>query len=98
VSESACGYDPQARQGRESKKQTTATSKPWERRVPFDFTGCTAHVEVTERSSDGEITRIIGSFSHNSECRSAVLTRLPAVPLHEHVYEIALEQMEAGAR
>ena len=59
---------------------------------------CTAHVEVTEQSSNGEITQIIGSFSHNSGCQSAVLKCLPAVPLHEHVYEIALEQMEAGAR
>jgi hypothetical protein len=72
--------------------------KSWERRVPFDFTGCTAHVEIVERSSDGEITRITGAFEHNTECQVAVLTRLPAIPLHEHVYEVALEQMESGAK
>jgi hypothetical protein len=71
--------------------------KSWERRVPFDFTGCTAHIEIVERSSDGEITRIAGIFEHNAECQVAILKRLPAIPLHEHVYEVALEQMEAGA-
>lgn len=52
--------------GRESKKHPSATSKSWERHVPFDFTGYTVHIEITERSNDGEITRIIGSFAHNA--------------------------------
>jgi len=42
--------------GRESKKHPSATSKSWERHVPFDFTGYTVHIEITERSNDGEIT------------------------------------------
>ena len=72
--------------------------KSWERQVPFDFTGCTAHVEIVERSSDGEITCITGAFEHNAECQAAILKRLPAIPLHEHVYKVALEQMEGGAK
>lgn len=35
---------------------------------------------------------------HNEACQSAILKRLPAVPLHEHVYEVALHQLESGAR
>lgn len=93
-----CGYAPQARQEREIKKNNLATEKPWSRRAPFDFTGCTAHVEIVERICDGEITRIIGIFEHNTACQTATLKRLPAIPLHEHVYEVALEQMEDGAK
>jgi hypothetical protein len=55
-------------------------------------------VEITERMSDGEITRIIGHFAHNDLCEQAVLKRLPAIPLHEHVYEVALTQLEDGAK
>lgn len=68
------------------------------RRNPYDFTGCLAHVEVTERESDGEVTRIIGILEHNPACQKSVMTRIPAVPLHPHVYEIALDQLRNGAR
>ena len=37
-------------------------------------------------------------FLHNEGCREAVLIQLPAIPLHEHVYEVALNQLEGGAR
>lgn len=53
---------------------------------------------MTERQSDGVATRIVGVFEHNSECRESALNRVPAVPLHEHVYEVALEQLSIGAR
>jgi hypothetical protein len=66
--------------------------------VPFDFTACLAHVEIIERTSNGEISRVTGNFTHNEACQSAILKRLPAVPLHEHVYEVALDQLESGAR
>ena len=68
------------------------------RRVPFDFTACLAHVEIIERTSNREISWVTGDFTHNELCRSAILKRLPAVPLHEHVYEVALGQLESGAR
>ena len=98
LSQSSCGYHPQARQDRENKKTAPTTEKVWSRRAPFDFTGCIAHVEIVERTRDGEITRVIGIFEHNTMCRDAILKRLPAVPLHEHVYEVALEQMDDGAK
>ena len=31
-------------------------------------------------------------------CQAATLKRLPAIPLHDHVYEVALEQMEDGVK
>jgi hypothetical protein len=95
---SVCGYDHIAKQQHQHRKGSdVSTMKQWTRRVPYDFTGCLAHVEITERLSDGEITRIIGCFTHNSECNNSLLKRIPAVPLHEHVYEIAIEQLRNGA-
>ncbi|EPQ56931.1 hypothetical protein GLOTRDRAFT_127317 [Gloeophyllum trabeum ATCC 11539] len=67
------------------------------RRNPYDFVRCLAHVEITERDSDGAISRIVGYLCHHDECNSAVLKRRPAVPLHPHVYEVALEQLHSGA-
>ena len=60
--------------------------------------GCLAHAEVTERVSDGQVSRVIGFFHHNAGCISAFMTRIPSVPLHPHVYEIALQQLHSSAR
>ncbi|KAF8222993.1 hypothetical protein L208DRAFT_1381646 [Tricholoma matsutake] len=78
--------------------QAAAETKQWTQRNAYDFTGCLTHIKITERLSDGEITRIIGHFMHNDLCEKAVLKRLPAIPLHEHVYEVALAQLEDGAK
>ena len=68
------------------------------RRNPYDFTGCLAHAELTEHVSDGQVSRIIGFFNHNPGCYSAVMTSILSIPLHPHVYEIALQQFHSGAR
>ncbi|KAF7966089.1 hypothetical protein HWV62_40174, partial [Athelia sp. TMB] len=67
-----------------------------DRRNPYDFTGCLAHAEITERESDGAVTRIVGILEHTEACARASIVRLPPVPLHPHVYEIALEQLRSG--
>ena len=96
---SACGYDSNARRERDKKKKgDPVPTKDTERRVPFDFTACLAHVEITELQSNGQISRIAGYLVHNEGCKSSVLKRLPTVPLHDHVYEVALDQLEKGAR
>jgi hypothetical protein len=96
---SSCGYDEGTRQHLESQKPgSPMKDQSWRRRVPYQYTGCLAHVEITERNSDGEVSRIMGYFLHNEGCNKAVLTQLPAIPLHEHVYEVALDQLELGAR
>lgn len=96
---SACGYYPKARRERDKKtKGDPVPTKDIERRVPFDFTACLAYVEITELQSNGQISRIAGYLVHNEGCKNSLLKRLPAVPLHDHVYELALDQLEKGAR
>lgn len=41
---------------------------------------------------------ISGIIKHNLACQEALMDRLPAIPLHEHVYKVALSQLENGAR
>ncbi|KAJ3729336.1 hypothetical protein C8R42DRAFT_558864, partial [Lentinula raphanica] len=67
------------------------------RRLPYPFTACLAHVETTTQVKDGKILKICGIFEHNSGCEEAGMNRLPAIPLHEHVYEVALKQLQNGA-
>ncbi|KAJ3858071.1 hypothetical protein EV359DRAFT_2008, partial [Lentinula novae-zelandiae] len=69
----------------------------WQQKVPYPHTRCLGHVEVTECVGDGSIIRIAGFWEHNKGCKKATLERIPAIPLHEHVYEVALEQLENGA-
>ena len=99
-SHSASGYHSDSRRVTEHRKKSTTSelpSTPASRRNPYDFTGCLAHAELTERDSDGQVTQIFGIFDHNPECRASSMTRIPAVPLHPHVYEVALEQLQNGA-
>ncbi|KAJ7110244.1 hypothetical protein C8R43DRAFT_962415 [Mycena crocata] len=103
----SCGYNTAARQETDEKKpnakkvpqasEASTDSRPWTRQNPYDFTGCLAHVDITERESDGAVSSIIGCLSHNVECQNSVLKRLPAIPLHPHVYEVALEQLKSGS-
>ncbi|KAJ3891391.1 hypothetical protein GG344DRAFT_76921 [Lentinula edodes] len=99
----ALGLDPVSRNALEIEDIPCAVrvdimSKPAKnRRVPYPFTGCLAHIEVTERIGDKAISRIAGISEHNSSCETAVLERVPSIPLHEHVYEVALEQLQNGA-
>jgi len=46
----------------------------------------------------GEIKRVVGVLEHTQGCAEAVLTRLPAIPLHPHVVEVVLAQLLDGAR
>ncbi|KIJ36146.1 hypothetical protein M422DRAFT_261473 [Sphaerobolus stellatus SS14] len=51
--------------------------------------------EIKEKNLN--ILRIAGIVSHNEECCKQIMQRLPAIPLHEHVWQIAIEQLEQGA-
>ena|ERR1700733_5459632 len=98
---SSCGYDVNAQQARDSNKliqNGTVRKAELMRKVPYAYTGCLAHVEIIERVSNGEITRICGVLEHNQGCCKAMLEQLSAIPLHDHVYEVALEQLDNGAR
>jgi hypothetical protein len=97
---SSCGYNEQARQEWDNTRSTISheKTKPCVRQNPYDFTGCLAHIEVTETVGGGDTTRIVGYFIHNKACEQAVLKRLPVIPLHNHVYEVVLAQLETGAK
>lgn len=70
-----------------------ATGTPWERRAPYDYHGCLAHADITYVGSTEEIKRVIGVLDHIELCMKAELTRLPAIPIHPHVIEVALAQL-----
>lgn len=100
---SGCGYSNEARQQRENKlrakKGETVKDKPSTRFAPFDYTGCMAHADITfAPGSSDRITRLVGYLEHNEACQHAFIRRVPAVPLHAHVVEIALAQLSEGAR
>ena len=100
---SVCGYDTSARQllhnRRKQDSQPRAPStKTWERRAPYDYFECLAHADVTFLQSSGEVKRVLGILKHTNQCSNAVMTRLPAIPLHPHVVEIALAQLSEGVR
>jgi len=103
-----CGYSHLARQTRDRASKAQNQSKPYDkasdeaiaklgRRVAYNFTGCLAHVDVTRNSVTNAISRITGFLEHNELCISATLQRVPAIPLHPQVYEIALAQLRVGA-
>ena len=72
--------------------------RPWNRKAPYDFTGCLAHIDITYRPTSWQVLRITGIISHNTVCVQADMKRLPPVPLHEHVWQVALQQLNDGAR
>lgn len=103
-SSSVCGYDGDARQKVYQRQRLAksrdpqATGTPWERHAPYDFHGCLAHADITYVGSTGEIKRVIGVLEHTELCMKAKLTRLPAIPIHPHVIEVALAQLAQGSR
>ncbi|KAJ3819621.1 hypothetical protein F5880DRAFT_1489367 [Lentinula raphanica] len=91
-----CGYDSVARQKQEEARNIKRGPKDWERQTPYPFTACLAHVEVIEKGN-GIVSWIAGVLDHNDACKASLLERRPPVPLHEHVYEVALGQLKDGA-
>ena len=80
-------------------KGKVPNEKDWKRKTPYDFTGCLAHIDLTFRPAKNyEVLRITGILEHNEMCEKQRMKRLPAIPLHNHVWQIALEQLNAGAR
>ncbi|KAI0695800.1 hypothetical protein BC835DRAFT_1232694, partial [Cytidiella melzeri] len=71
------------------------------RRAAYIYTGCLAHADVTyqigEDSKMSVVTRVLAYLEHNNKCRTAELDKIPAIPLHEHVVEVALRQLGNGA-
>lgn len=81
---SRCGYD-------HARCQTK------ERTTPVPFTSCLAHGEITYAVDSLKILRIRGYFQHNQACKDAEYTRIPPIPVHPSVFEVALSQLRDGA-
>ncbi|KAJ7028157.1 hypothetical protein C8F04DRAFT_993887, partial [Mycena alexandri] len=78
-----CGYDHRQAGSRK-------------RRTAVDFTGCLAHAEITFIIETQKILRVRGFLEHNAACKSALMQRIPALPLHPSVYQAALVQLANG--
>ncbi|KAF6742042.1 hypothetical protein DFP72DRAFT_1179780 [Ephemerocybe angulata] len=100
-----CGYDNTARRDsyvQQSERQNRPVKgEATERKAPFEFHGCLAHADLTfTESGNGETVvfkRLVGIVKHIADCRNAKLVRLPKIPIHPHVLEVALAQLREGA-
>ncbi|KAF7978440.1 hypothetical protein HWV62_624 [Athelia sp. TMB] len=95
---SSSGFDSAVRHAMKQRNtHAPGSSLQGRRRNPYNYTGCLAHLELTEREGNGAVTRIVGVSEHNDECDKSGMVRMPAIPLHPHVYEVALAQLQHGA-
>jgi len=70
----------------------------WDPKMLYDFTGCLSHIDLTYKVNTCLITHITGVLQHNTECQQQIMQHLPAILMHDHVWQIALEQLELGTR
>ena len=102
MNKSQCGTSTSARKAKDNQQREAqglkTSQKEWRRKAPYDFTGCLGHIDVTFRVLNTQILRITGVLTHNEECLKQNMQCLPAVPLHNHVWQVALRQLEEGAR
>ncbi|CAL1715611.1 unnamed protein product [Somion occarium] len=94
-----CGYNTASRQVGKKKRteNDVQVSKEWSRHAPYDFTSCLVHADITYIDvAPRIISRVIGWFQHNDACQKSLLVRYPAIPLHEHVIQVALRQLQRG--
>lgn len=47
--------------------------KNWRRKMPYEFTGCLAHIDLTYTSSSLKIIRISGILEHVEACQTKVM-------------------------
>ncbi|KAI0056510.1 hypothetical protein BV25DRAFT_1893981 [Artomyces pyxidatus] len=99
-----CGYATSARQEFFEKQKksrppqpSSSNSQAWTRAAPYDFTGCLAHADITYNELSGAVSRVVGYLVHNDRCEAAKMTRVPRIPLHTHVVQVALQQLAEGA-
>ncbi|KAL7283273.1 hypothetical protein ACG7TL_002702 [Trametes sanguinea] len=68
----------------------------WLATVGLDLDGRKG-LEVLYQKRTGKIIMVRGYFEHNQDCHEAFLTRIPPMPLHPSVFEVALTQLRGGA-
>lgn len=94
---SLSGYSTKNRR----KPPKSEATEGWLCRAAYDFHGCLAHADITYSTrtiGEVDIEWVVGFFGHTSGCLDGLMTRCPPVPLHKHVYEVALAQLAQGAR
>lgn len=100
--QSQCGSSTKARQVKNNNRREIQNrpvyEKEWKRKTPYDFVGCLAHIDLTYDQASFNVVRITGILEHNSMCQDEIMRRLPPVPLHDHVWQVALTQLKHGAR
>jgi len=98
---SQCGSSSSARKAKDDKlrKQKGLPIYPndWNRKMPYDFTGCLGHLDVTFALESFTVLRITGIIDHNTSCEEQEMQCIPPIPLHPHVWEIAIQQINDGA-
>ncbi|KIJ36909.1 hypothetical protein M422DRAFT_260533 [Sphaerobolus stellatus SS14] len=96
-----CGSDSKARKAKDDarKAKTGGTIYPheWKRKMPYDFTSCLAHLDITFSIESLQIIRITGIREHDPSCEKQEMQRLPPVPLHPDVWQVAIQQLNNGA-
>ncbi|KAJ7015879.1 hypothetical protein C8F04DRAFT_1363278 [Mycena alexandri] len=93
------GLDLDARENlsnRWSQQWSSNSSKSEPTRRVY-ITGCLAHTEITYVVSSQKILRIRGYFQHNQDCKDALFTRIPPIPVHPFVFAVALAQLRDGS-
>lgn len=99
---SQCGSSSEARKYKDDAKKIKQGLKvnaiPWSHKMPYNFTGCLAHIDITYYINTDCIIRITGILEHGVACEKQEMQQLPPVPLHPHVWQIALKQIQGGAR
>ncbi|KAF8583484.1 hypothetical protein K439DRAFT_1647218 [Ramaria rubella] len=58
---------------------------------------CLAHIDITYRVLNFSVWRITGILQHDETCLQQNMKRIPPIPLHEHVWEVVLQQLSEGA-
>lgn len=79
-------------------KGLSINEKGWKRKAAYNFTGCLAHIDLTYHPVSLNVLWITGILIHNKLCLKKVMTCLPGIPLHTHVWQVALQQLNDGAR
>ncbi|KAF8588409.1 hypothetical protein K439DRAFT_1335462 [Ramaria rubella] len=74
-----------------------ASAKEWQWKGPWDFIGCLAHLDITYCTLDYTVQQMTGVLPHNEACCQQNMKCLPAVPLHDHIWQVTLQQLNDGA-
>ncbi|KIJ24411.1 hypothetical protein M422DRAFT_274829 [Sphaerobolus stellatus SS14] len=98
---SHCGTDSQARKAKDDRQKLkqgqSIYPEAWKRKMPYNYTGCLAHLDITFICSSLRVLRITGVLEHDPACEKQEMQRYPPVPLHWHVWQCAIEQLNNGA-